>query len=348
MRSIGTVAGYVLLTTLLGFGGTRAAAQPIADHLHCYKVKDAQPKASYTADLGGLAAHTGCLIKVPGNLLCVEAAKTNVSPAPQGGTDDSGAAGRFLCYKVKCPKVALAPLQWHDQFGDRQLTPSAQKIVCAPEIVATTSTTVASSTTTTTTGGNLGAACSVPAQCASGFCVTGVCCATSCAMQPSATCGTTGSCQPNGTACQQYAAGTVCAAASCNGDTFTSASTCDGSGTCNQGTMSSCSPYVCTVGGCKTSCTTTADCVAPFTCSGGVCQSTTTTTATTTTTTLPAGSLCAQCTIDTDCPNFGQPTFHPCASFPQGQRCTRPCTIDAECPSPSNGHCVNNQCVCTN
>jgi len=40
MRLIAKVASYVLLTTLLGFGETRADAQPVPDHLHCYKVKD--------------------------------------------------------------------------------------------------------------------------------------------------------------------------------------------------------------------------------------------------------------------------------------------------------------------
>src|SRR5690348_16185347 len=70
------------------------AAQPVPDHLKCYKVKDTQPKATYTADLGGLVAEPGCLIKVPGNLLCVEATKTGITPTPPGGTDNTGPAGR--------------------------------------------------------------------------------------------------------------------------------------------------------------------------------------------------------------------------------------------------------------
>src|SRR5689334_18933822 len=108
-------------------------AQPVADHLKCYKAKDSAPKASYTADLGGLVAEPGCTIKVPGNLLCVEATKTNVTPTPPDGPDNSGSAGRFLCYKVKCPKATLPQVQWHDQFGSRLVAPSTPKIVCAPE-----------------------------------------------------------------------------------------------------------------------------------------------------------------------------------------------------------------------
>jgi hypothetical protein len=127
------------------------AAQPLPDHLKCYKVEDTQPKASYTADLGGLVAEPGCVIKVPGKMLCVEATKTNVTPTPPGGTANMGSAGRFLCYKVKCPKVGVAALQWQDQFGARTVTPSAPKMVCAPEIRTTTTTTTSTTTTTVCT-----------------------------------------------------------------------------------------------------------------------------------------------------------------------------------------------------
>ena len=42
-----------------------AIAQPVPDHLKCYKVKDSRAKATYTADLGGLVSEPGCLIKIP-------------------------------------------------------------------------------------------------------------------------------------------------------------------------------------------------------------------------------------------------------------------------------------------
>ena len=70
-------------------------AQPVPDHLKCYKVKDSQAKAAYTAEVDGLMAEPGRVIKVPGNLLCVQATKTSVMPIPPG-TDDTGPAGRFL------------------------------------------------------------------------------------------------------------------------------------------------------------------------------------------------------------------------------------------------------------
>jgi hypothetical protein len=129
------------------------AAQSIPDHLACSKVKDPQAKAKYTADLGGLITQPGCVMKVPASLLCVEATKTNVMPPPPGGTDDTGAAGRFLCYQVKCAKAAVPTVQWHDQFGMRTLTPSPPRMLCAPEIVVTTTTTTSSTTTTTLCSG---------------------------------------------------------------------------------------------------------------------------------------------------------------------------------------------------
>src|SRR5215470_3535693 len=95
-----------------------AGAQPVADHLKCYKVRDPQAKASYTADLGGLVAEPGCTIKVPATLACVPATKANLSP-PAQGTGATGTPNAFGCYKVHCPKAALPALQLNDQFGSR-------------------------------------------------------------------------------------------------------------------------------------------------------------------------------------------------------------------------------------
>jgi hypothetical protein len=131
---------------------TSGGAQPIADHLKCYKVKDSRPKASYTADLQGLSPESGCTIKLPGKLLCVETTKTNVQPTPPG-LGPGGAAGRFVCYAVKCPKAALPTVTWRDQFGAGTLTPKAPKLLCAPEVTTTSTTTTSTSTTTSTTLG---------------------------------------------------------------------------------------------------------------------------------------------------------------------------------------------------
>jgi len=96
MTAFRVVATAVVVTMTMWCGG--AGAQPIADHLKCYKVKDSQAKATYTAHLTGLTDEPGCLVKVPGTLLCVDTTKTDVTPVPPGGADDSGPAGRFMCH----------------------------------------------------------------------------------------------------------------------------------------------------------------------------------------------------------------------------------------------------------
>jgi len=125
-------ARHVLALALLLIPFTSAHGQPVADHLKCYKVKDSRPKASYTADLGGLVPEPGCRIKVPAKLLCVETAKTNVQPRRPEAVRES--AGRFACYTVKCPETIPPTVAWLDQFGAGTLTPSTSKLLCAPEV----------------------------------------------------------------------------------------------------------------------------------------------------------------------------------------------------------------------
>ena len=122
----------------------------VPDHLKCYAIKDSllsdarKPVKSYTAELDGLAPEPGCVIKMPAKYLCVESAKANVQPTPPGAPPGS-AAGRFLCYRVKCPKAEPAALTVTDQFGTRELAPKSAKLLCAPMVISTTTT----STTTT-------------------------------------------------------------------------------------------------------------------------------------------------------------------------------------------------------
>src|SRR6185503_7867521 len=75
----------VLATAMIALAmAAPAAAQPVPDHLECYKIKDPQPKAMYTADVGvgSQLAQYGCLIKVPAVMACVPATQTNVQPTP--------------------------------------------------------------------------------------------------------------------------------------------------------------------------------------------------------------------------------------------------------------------------
>jgi hypothetical protein len=145
-----------------------------------------------------------------------------------------------------------------------------------------------------------GSACGNSAECLSGFCLDGVCCATDCAGacrscklagkagtcseidngqdpddecadqgQPS--CGTDGMCNGLG-ACRRYSAGSTCGAAACSGSTETSARTCDGAGTCRPAATRECAPYQCAATACATTCAGAgAACKAPAVCNAGSC-----------------------------------------------------------------------------
>lgn len=95
----------------------------------------------------------------------MQTSKTNVSPAPPGAAPGSE-PGRFVCYKVKCPRGGLPPVAVTDQFGSRPLTLRTPKLVCAP--VEGTTTTTTSTTTSTTTP-----ECPPSAPC--GTCGGGIC-----------------------------------------------------------------------------------------------------------------------------------------------------------------------------
>jgi MYXO-CTERM domain-containing protein len=148
-----------------------------------------------------------------------------------------------------------------------------------------------------------GAACAQPGDCASGFCVDGVCCNTlcnglcqacigtktgaingvcanvtantdpdnDCATDAVSTCQKTGLCNGAG-ACQLYASGTVCAAPSCVGGVQVN-SLCNGSGSCATTTVS-CAPYICAQSLCGTDCTGDAQCAGTSYCqiSNATCQ----------------------------------------------------------------------------
>jgi hypothetical protein len=123
----------------------------VADHLKCYKVKDPQKKTKYTADLGGLVAEPGCSIKVPAVMACVPTTKTIVGPPFPPGGGGSGTPNSFFCYKTKCPKTGVPPLNGTDQFGSRSVIPGTTKLVCAPLAAPPTTTSTTTSTTTTPT-----------------------------------------------------------------------------------------------------------------------------------------------------------------------------------------------------
>src|SRR5438477_5794938 len=84
-----------------------ASAGAQADHLQCFKIRDTVAKATYTATLAPtdntFPVATGCTVKVPPKLLCVDVVKTITAGTPPGAGPGQPAQ-KYLCYKVKCPK----------------------------------------------------------------------------------------------------------------------------------------------------------------------------------------------------------------------------------------------------
>jgi hypothetical protein len=169
-------------TLLVVLAAFLAAGRARADHLECYKIKDGAARAKYTADLAGLVAEPGCVIKVPARFLCVDTTKTNVRPIPPGGGPSGQDAGTFLCYTVKCTKRSLPSAAVVDQFGEHDVTPRSSSLLCAPAVVPTTTSTTVTTTSlplnfcTTTTiphCGNSGQPSTCP-----GFCPPGQTCQT--------------------------------------------------------------------------------------------------------------------------------------------------------------------------
>ena len=191
LRAVRRLMALVVLCMTLALP---AGAQPVGDHLKCYKVKDPLAKTSYSADLGGLVAEPGCTIKVPAIMACVPSSKTNVTPEPPG-SGATGTPNAFGCYKIKCPKAKLPAIPLNDQFGTRDVAPRAPRLLCAPATITITTT----STCPPATAAYCGAA-----DCGEGgmpscdptfspFCPQGMTCTTM-----GATCGCTGPTIPCG------------------------------------------------------------------------------------------------------------------------------------------------------
>jgi hypothetical protein len=167
--------------------------------------------------------------------------------------------------------------------------------------------------------------CTSGAECASTFCVDGVCCDSACdgsceacnltgkegtctavkgaPIAPRAACPSTGTGVCASTcdgvtraACVLPGATTECGAASCDtSGGMIGASHCDGAGACAAPAPTSCAPFVCEGGACKTSCTLDTDCADGMRCTSGSCVAAT-----------PAGphanvGLVQRCSADGEC-----------------------------------------------
>ena len=113
------VSAVVVLTLCIGWAAPAAAAAP--DHLKCYKVRDRQARVTYTADLGGLVAEPGCMIKVPADMACVPATKTNVSRRPlPAGAVSAGQQVQLLQGQVPADSRPAAGIERPVRYAHRR------------------------------------------------------------------------------------------------------------------------------------------------------------------------------------------------------------------------------------
>ncbi len=133
-----------LLPFLLGclFALTTAgAAEAQLDHYKCFKAKDtAKVFKKAAADLTTLQAefpNENCALKAKAKKVCIPASKQVLTI--DGGTDVPFAAQDLtnaqVCYKMKCPKGSLAPLQVTDQFGTRDIEKFKPSTLCVPAVI---------------------------------------------------------------------------------------------------------------------------------------------------------------------------------------------------------------------
>jgi hypothetical protein len=198
----------------------------------------------------------------------------------------------------------------------------------------------------------LGATCTAGAQCASTYCVDGVCCDgsctgscqqcnlgtlkgtcsnvpqgmtapsphTACQMSATTSCGLDGTCDGQGH-CEDWPSTTSCAGGTCDPvqNQSTSGSFCDGKGACKASTAVTCAPYKCASGNlkCATTCASDNDCVGQP-CVNGSCGK------------VANGSLCT---------SGGQCTSGNCVD---GYCCDTTCTGSCEAcdVSPTQGTCT--------
>jgi hypothetical protein len=91
-----------------------------------------------------------------------------------------------------------------------------------------------------------------------------------CAVTAASTCGTSGVCNGAGQ-CAFHILGTACGPAACKGkQNLAGPATCNGTGTCNPGVMSSCSPYACAGAACASApCADDDGCAPGHSCDSG-------------------------------------------------------------------------------
>ncbi len=209
-----------------------------------------------------------------------------------------------------------------------------------------------------------GEACTAASECKSGFCVDGVCCESGCTGQceacdipggagkctgvSGAPHGTRAACETSTDVCKALACDSAkdrskcvgflngpskeCARATCKDGSATTASFCDGTGTCKPGTKATCGAFGCADTVCKDTCKSDGDCGSGYICDVPTAKC------------VPPKALCSGDKLSSIPPDKSAAKI--CAPFtcdPSTGNCYGACTTSDQCApgtACSGGGCV--------
>ncbi len=164
MRHSAILFALTILTSTL-IGSTLAQAQPLLDHLQCYKVKgplDEVAVVDMTTD-SSFDQWARCEVRVRATELCLPVEDSLLSytgtELAVEGQDLTG--GGYICYKARCGRRSLPGVSATDRFGGRLLAPSKTTRVCTPARLRKSTVFV----TSQTFKGNMGGAAGADALC---------------------------------------------------------------------------------------------------------------------------------------------------------------------------------------
>jgi hypothetical protein len=247
------------------------------------KHRDCADQGAETCGFDGTCDGLGACRRHPAGTRCLAGTCNGNSVTAAGACDGTGSCvmgPAVTCAPFGCDPTGPAPHCFATCTGPAQCVPGRECLnnSCGKKLP--------------------GATCTDAVECASGFCIDGVCCDSKCdgpclscgqvgspgicrpvpsgvkdprglcMDEGAASCGTSGSCDGIG-GCSKYSAGSICQAPTCmSAIVQITASRCDGMGGCVPGGPLSCAPYACSsaTGTCKATCSQSSDCAPGIVC----------------------------------------------------------------------------------
>lgn len=359
LDSIGNSVAHGTTSTPVTVGGT--ATVSVTLHMGASVCGNQIVDPGETCDDGNQFSFDGCDFRCMAESHPSDSGVSDTRPSIPGDVDGSANTSR----DVMADTAVSAP----DLTPDRPREPDGNRLDGRPEDVPQQQD-AAASVRDSSSGFALGQTCTGKEQCASGNCVDGVCCQSTCnsvcmvcnlptstgqcafaragddprdncSPEPESTCGRDGTCDGAGS-CRRWVDGTVCGPATCTKGTAASERTCDGQGLCRAPiTTRDCQPFACKGNACGTTCATPDDCSSDASCQAGVCKA--------------KQALGTSCTSGSQC----QSTHCTDGVCCESENCNSPSNSCSTCSNSTNGvpngrcgarcrvcNCTNGVCSC--